>query len=68
MGWTTARTRHKLHMLKYWNRLLDLPDSRITHHVFQWDRDFYYNKRGSWSNAVKSVFSEIECNDLFQSN
>ena len=66
MGWPTARSRHKLLLLKYWNRLCNLDDSRITKKIFNWDRRFC-NNRGTWSYCVKHLFSEIDCEDLFHS-
>ena len=47
MGWSTARTRHRLLILKFWNRLCNLHTSRLTRRVFDWDR-LYTNKRGTW--------------------
>ena len=34
MGWFSAESRHKFFILKYWNRLCDLPDTRLTRRVF----------------------------------
>ena len=65
MGWTTSRTNHKLHQLKFWNRLCGLPTDRLTKHVFHWDCNLYSNKKGSWSNAIKSIFDEILSSELF---
>ena len=65
MGWMATRTNHKLHILKLWNRLCILPQNRLTNHVFNWDYEFYGNKKGSWSNTVKSIFDDISCNELF---
>ena len=65
MGWTSARTRHKLLMFKLWNRFCYMPHHRITRIVFEWDCNFYSNKRGTWSHSMKDLFSEINCDDLF---
>ena len=65
MGWATTRTRHKLHILKLWNRLCTLPSDRITSHVFHWDHEFYCNKKGSWSNTVKLILDEILHEEIF---
>ena len=54
MGWSTARSRHKLLILKYWNHLCELPESRVTRKVFNWDR-LYKNTRGTWSCAAFQV-------------
>ena len=65
MGWTTARTRHKILMLKLWNRFCYLPADRITKYVFEWDCKNYGNTRGAWSYCMKHVFNDIGCNDVF---
>ena len=66
MGWSTARNRHKLLALKYWNRLCNLDESRVTRKVFDWDRSFC-NKIGTWSYSVKQSLSEIDCEEYFNS-
>ena len=40
MGWSYTATRHKLLILKLWNRLCDLPRHRITRKIFDWDKKF----------------------------
>ena len=50
MGWPTARKRHRLLILKYWNYLCELPNSRLTRIVFDWDR-LHVRTKGTWSNA-----------------
>ena len=64
MGWSSARSRHKILLLKYWKRLCDLPDDRLTRRVFHWDRQFA-NLKGTWSYAVRQVLNEIECPEYF---
>ena len=64
MGWLSARNRHKLLILNFWNRLCDLPNSRLTRKVFDWDRKFS-NIRGTWAYAVKQILIDINCRDLF---
>ena len=64
MGWLTARNRHKLLFLKFWNRLCSIPESRITRKIFDWDRQ-YASVKGSWSNAARQLFIELEHPELF---
>ena len=64
MGWSTARSRHKLLILKYWNHLCELPESRVTRKVFNWDR-LYKNTRGTWSCAARNALIDIDCSDVF---
>ena len=65
MGWVTAKTRHKLLALKYWNRLCKLYNNRITRRVFDWDRS-HSNKRGTWSYFVKHIMIDIGIDFVFE--
>ena len=67
MGWSTARTRHRLLILKFWNRLCNLHTSRLTRRVFDWDR-LYTNKRGTWCYNVRHILHDIGCPDLFHAS
>ena len=66
MGWSTARTRHKILMLQYWNRLCLLPNDRITRSLFVWDIQNFSNKKGAWSYHIKHILQEIGLPDTFQ--
>ena len=46
LGWKTAKSRHKLLNIKWWNHLCNLPISRITRTVFDWDR-LFTNRKGT---------------------
>ena len=64
LGWLSAKTRHKILNMKLWNRLCNLPQSRITHRVFLWDL-LYSTKRGSWSANAKHILSDVGCQHVF---
>ena len=66
MGWTTAKTRHKVLILKWWNKLCCLPRDRLVRKLFDWDCSFFSNKKGTWSYCAKHVLSDIGCDDNFQ--
>ena len=66
MGWSSAKSRHDILALKFWNRLCELNVSRLTRKVFDWDR-LYANKRGTWSYHMRHLFDSIGCSELFQS-
>ncbi len=42
MGWSSCDTRRKVAMFRYWNRLIDMDDSRLPKNVFKWDVDFSF--------------------------
>ena len=64
LGWVTARTRHKILILKLWNRLCEMPFNRLTKKVFNWDL-LYGSRKGTWSNTAKHILQEIGCPELF---
>ena len=67
MGWCTAKTRHKILSLKFWNRLCNLNENRITRKIFEWDLT-YSTKRGTWCHAMKNLLYELGCSDNFDSS
>ena len=64
MGWSSAKSRHNVLILKFWNRMCHLNVSRLTRKIFEWDR-LYSNKKGTWSYHVRHLFNSIGCSDLF---
>ena len=63
MGWTTANSRHKILILKFWNRLIEMPDTRVTKNVFIWDIS-HSHRKGTWSHYVKGILNDIGCEDV----
>ena len=39
MGWITPDVRHKLAILRYWNKILDMTDNRISKIIFNYLRE-----------------------------
>ena len=64
MGWLSAKSRHTILILKLWNRLCNISESRLTRRVFDWDRQ-YSNTRGTWSHAARQALSDIESSMSF---
>jgi len=66
-GWVSSTTRRRIEMLRFWNRVVDMSDSRLTKKVFMWD----YSRRGSkgnWNSDVYKLFVQIEKLDLYHSS
>ncbi len=42
MGWSSCDTTRKVAMFRYWNKLIDIDDSRIPKSVFKWNEDLGY--------------------------
>ena len=62
IGWLPAKYRRWLNMLRYWNRLVTLDDSRITKTVFEHDYEICEN---NWCNEVKCIMSTLNLVDCF---
>jgi hypothetical protein len=60
-GWQAPTMRHHLNMLRLWDRLVEMPDDRITKKVFLWD---YAHSHG-WCSDVKRVFEQLNLLDLY---
>ena len=54
MGWMSTENRQYLSMLRFWNRLLKLPDNRLTKRIFIYD---FYLTQSIW--AWKLVFERF---------
>ncbi|KAH3897308.1 hypothetical protein DPMN_021496 [Dreissena polymorpha] len=50
-------------MLRLWDRLVKMPDERLTKKVFNWD--FSHNK--SWNSDIKDIIDSLNPQNLFQS-
>ena len=64
MGWTPSNMRHKLNILRFWNRVVNMSNDRITKVVFLWD----YNLRDrikNWSYDIANVFRDINLQSKF---
>ena len=55
MGWLNCKFRQQLNVIRFWNRLIDMPDSRLTKHIFTIEYDSV-KTRGS---TVKNWFTHI---------
>ena len=54
MGWISSLTRRKTNMIRFWNRLISIDDSRLTKKIFNCDFSICYR---NWSSEVKNVLS-----------
>ena len=71
MCWTSVWDRHKLHKLRYWNRLIQMDNTRLTKRVFLYD--YHHIRRPttistwSWSSLLREIFSSIDMLEVFES-
>ena len=61
MGWTPSCIRRKICLLRYWNRLINMNNSRLTKCIFNED----YKSNGTWCDSVKTIFKECNRYDIY---
>ena len=62
-GWVSCFFRRQTHIFRFWNRLVKMPDNRLTKLIFNAD----YNTRSNftWCSNVKKLFSGINLVNIF---
>ena len=69
-GWLPAKERRWSNMLRFWNRLINMDNSRLCKKVFLWDYNICTN---NWSAEIKDImnklgfirqFEHLECCDV----
>ncbi len=63
-GWTPSGARRKMCMVQLWNRILKMPNTRITKRVLLWD--FNSEQSHTWSAEIRAVFSEVNMMDTYE--
>ncbi len=57
MGWTHSSVRRKVCMIRFWNRIVSLDNSRLARKRLEWDINC---KDNTWSSNIKSLLSSID--------
>lgn len=52
---------HKCKMFNLWNRLVNVPEHRLTRKIFNWE----ISKVSPWANEMKSLFSICDISVIF---
>ena len=55
MGWLKTKYRHYIHVIRFWNRLVNMDNLRLTKHIFQSDALFSVTGKRNWSYDVNSI-------------
>jgi len=63
MGWVPPSVRRLVSVIRLWNRLIDMPQDRLTRKIFDWD---YSVCKNNWSFEVKKILEN--CNLLYMYN
>ncbi len=64
VGWSKTRSDRWLSMIRYWNRLINMSTSRLTHKMFEWD----YKLSGgnaNWSSEIRAIMNANGLEDKF---
>jgi hypothetical protein len=62
IGWDQCKVRHYLEMGRFWNRLIQTSDSRLTKLIFEWDFSLCKN---NWCSEMKEILYSINMNEIF---
>jgi len=55
MGWVPGSIQRKCEMVRLWNRLVNLPENRITKKVFLWSK-----KKSIWAAELQTIFADAQ--------
>ena len=61
-GWLRDKYRRQLSLIRFWNRLLNMPIERLTKQIFLWDYEKSYK---NWSNDIKKIFSSLDLWNIY---
>ena len=65
MGWLPCKYRKIINMLRYWNRLMKMPNDRMTKHVFNTEYTVSINAN-NWCSKIKDVFTMLGQESIFR--
>ena len=63
MGWIAVKYRHYLSTFRFWNRMMKLPNTSITRHVFQRDIDLSMTNKNNWCSNFKQLLVRLSLYD-----
>jgi hypothetical protein len=65
MGWYPNRIKRTLNVLRYWNRIVQMKNDRLTKKVFTYE--YALNKRGSWCRFVRNTLTDLDLENIYLS-
>ncbi len=63
MGWSSCDTRRKVAMFIYWNRLINMDDSRLPKILFKYDVDLGF--MNYLSKNIECLFTKLDLSEKF---
>jgi len=64
-GWTSAKARRHLAMIRYYNRIINMDPGRLPKVIFFWERSL---RTHGWAHEVEVILSNIGMSDRFNNN
>ena len=55
MAWVPSESRRKINMIRYWNRMVQMDNNRLTKKVFLYE----VLKKGKWAKYLEKIFDEL---------
>ena len=69
VDWLLPEYRTQMKMVRQYNRILSMDNSRLTKQVYMWDRSINDNNTvSSWSSEVKNIFNSCNLNSTYDDN
>lgn len=62
MGWVSLSVHRRVSMARFWNRLVNMDNSRLTKRIFVWD---YQINNKNWSSQMNIIFDQSENTNAF---
>ncbi len=64
VGWMSTRGRRWIGMVRFWNRLIKMTETRLNHIVFKWDYTLS-NHNDNWSSELRAILSTFNMPHIF---
>ena len=65
VGWISTQSRRWINMVRFWNRLIEMPEDRLTYRIFKWDLAQVDNGQ-NWSSELQAIFSVSQLSHVFE--
>ena len=65
MAWLSAKHKRWIEMLRLWNRLIMLPENRLTQKIFNSDHAHCLQGVNNWSSYIKIILSDLDLSYAF---
>ena len=62
MGWSSAKLRRHVNMIRFWNRLVSMDSSRLTKKIFDWDHSL---SKQNWSDNILQILQNSNLEHIF---